>query len=622
MFRALLYVLAWCAAGAPVVWAGSTTITVRVNTSTDDAWEDSGGSMKLTDSEIKLEDDNWAGLRFRNLSIPQGAYIISAYVTFRASASASPTTSTVIYGEDINDSSTFDSDEDDISDRSRTSASVSWSVPSWTSGQNYNTPGLKSVVQEIVSRSGWASGNDLSLLIETTNSGADRKFTTYNGNTSLAPLLTVEYVEVAVPVATRLLFVVGNSGSLTTQESTRKTMFEALGYTVTLLTASSAQGSYDTAAAANDVAYISEEVSASDVSTKLKSKSLGVVNEELGLADDFAISSSMANSSATAITIASNTHFITSAFSTGSLTITSSSQSLNTYSGTLASESSSLATLGGTASLVTAEAGAALTDSTKAAGRRVMMPWGGDAFDINALNADGIVLLSRALAWAGGLVSWWKLDETSGTTASDSSVNLRHSTLTNLSFSSDATTGKLSGALQFDGSADYASATNSSVFQLTKALSISAWIRGTSWGSGSFNNIILRKGETNANNWQLVVQDGHLALGLDTNDGFHVQGDTLLQTGVWYHVVGTWDGSNIRLYVNATLDDTPTARAAPINTDSRPIYLGGRSGTDNFHGVLDDVRLYNHALQLDEINTLKTQGQSTGLRIIKWVELP
>ena len=51
------------------------------------------------------------------------------------------------------------------------------------------------------------------------------------------PALHVEYVVVTRPVATRLLFVVGNSASLTTQETARKTMFEAFGYTVSLISA-------------------------------------------------------------------------------------------------------------------------------------------------------------------------------------------------------------------------------------------------------------------------------------------------------------------------------------------------------------------------------------------------
>ena len=103
-----------------------------------------------------------------------------------------------------------------------------------------------------------------------------------------------------------------------------------------------------------------------------------------------------------------------------------------------------------------------LNDGTRAAGRRVHMPWGGNTFDLAALTPDGINLLSRALAWAGGVVGYWKLDESSGTTASDSSVNLKHATLTNFSFDTSAvTSAKVSGGLNWDGGNDYASATHS-----------------------------------------------------------------------------------------------------------------------------------------------------------------
>jgi hypothetical protein len=159
------------------------------------------------------------------------------------------------------------------------------------------------------------------------------------------------------------------------------------------------------------------------------------------------------------------------------------------------------------------------------------------------------------------------------------------------------------------------------VYQLTKALSVSAWIFGNSWGSGSYANVILRKGTTNPNNWQLAIENGRVALGLDGSNGSNVHGNTLLQTGQWYHVVGTWDGSNIRIYVDGVLDNSPTSRAAPINTDTRSVYLGGSTGNaDVFSGTIDDVRLFNHALDVDEVNALKGQT-SVGVRITKWVEI-
>ena len=50
------------------------------------------------------------------------------------------------------------------------------------------------------------------------------------------------------------------------------------------------------------------------------------------------------------------------------------------------------------------------------------------------------------------------------------------------------------------------------MFQLKKALSISAWIKGDAWGSGSDVDVILRKGEGNPNNWQLAIENGYVAL--------------------------------------------------------------------------------------------------------------
>ena len=490
----------------------------------------------------------------------------------------------------------------------------------WKADDVKNTSELKAVVQEIVNRSGWASGNNLSILVQK-NQG-NRRVYSYDGSTSQAPLLHVEYVVVTRPVATRLLFVVGNSASLTTQETARKTMFEAFGYTVSLISAIAAQATFDTFAAANDVAYISEEITATDLNTKLKGKSLGIVNAKPDLADDFAVASSYANPSGSAITVASNTHYITAPFSIGSLTITASSQSLNTYSGTLAAEVNTLGSISSVAALCAVEMNGKLNDGTRAAGRRVQMPWGGSSFDFNSLTPDGINLLSRALAWAGGVVAYWRLDESSGTLANDASVNLNHGTLTNLSFDANSvSSAKVNGGLSFDGSSNYVTAPNATVFQLKKALSISAWIKGDAWGSGSDVDVILRKGEGSPNNWQLAIENGYVALALDGNDGSNVHGNTLLQTGQWYHVVGTWDGSNIRIYVDGVLDNTPTARAAPIGTDTRPVYLGGRSGAGLFAGTLDDVRLFNHELNADEISALKAQGQTNGVRIIKWVEI-
>ena len=52
--------------------------------------------------------------------------------------------------------------------------------------------------------------------------------------------------------------------------------------------------------------------------------------------------------------------------------------------------------------LLTLETGALLNNGEQAAGRRVMLPWGGSSFDFHSLTHDARILLDRALTWAAG----------------------------------------------------------------------------------------------------------------------------------------------------------------------------------------------------------------------------
>jgi hypothetical protein len=211
-----------------------------------------------------------------------------------------------------------------------------------------------------------------------------------------------------------------------------------------------------------------------------------------------------------------------------------------------------------------------------------------------------------------GMRGHWRLVETSGTTATDTTSTAQNGTYTGGVSLAGSAAVPYSYAIpaNFDGAAHYVTIANHADLQPTGALTIAAWVRGDAWGVGSDVDIILRKGEANPNNYALSIADGRVELVLDTNDDAGVQGSTTLSTGTWYHVAATWDGSNVRIYVNGVLDNTPTARTGTIGTDTRAAYIGGRAGADLFDGGLYDVRLYNRALSASEISTLHTQ---TGL---------
>ncbi|MBF0446684.1 MAG: VWA domain-containing protein [Magnetococcales bacterium] len=149
-----------------------------------------------------VETDQKVGLRFQNLMVPQGATITSASLGFRSTAAESSAVSLLVRGENVDDSSAFDTALSNITTRGLTSAAVAWnSVPNWdTVGGGYQLGDVKFVVQEIVNRPGWCGGNALSLIVTGTGGPGKRTAASYESNPGLAPVLTVTWDPDSIPV--------------------------------------------------------------------------------------------------------------------------------------------------------------------------------------------------------------------------------------------------------------------------------------------------------------------------------------------------------------------------------------------------------------------------------------
>ncbi len=177
------------------------TFEKRVATGNDDAEEGEDGSMYLTSSDLELVYDSYnsqgnqeVGIRFTNVAVPSGATITNAYIQFTVDETKNDSGVKTIRGEDVDDAPGFSSSDFNISNRTTTSASVNWDPVSWTStgasGADQRTPDLTSIVQEIVNRGGWSSGNDMVYIL----SGSGRRVAeSYNGSSASAPLLHIEY---------------------------------------------------------------------------------------------------------------------------------------------------------------------------------------------------------------------------------------------------------------------------------------------------------------------------------------------------------------------------------------------------------------------------------------------
>lgn len=131
------------------------------------------------------------GLRFTEINLSQGETIDSAYILFHAHEGklATDVADLDIYGEATDDAVTFDNANFNsnylLTDRPYTSASVNWVVDeAWTIWQPYRTPDIAPIIQEIVNRPGWSSGNALALILEGKDQGPStdenaREFTAF-----------------------------------------------------------------------------------------------------------------------------------------------------------------------------------------------------------------------------------------------------------------------------------------------------------------------------------------------------------------------------------------------------------------------------------------------------------
>jgi len=177
------------------------SVNVRVAASSDDAEETlSTGVVDNNSSDLELirdgTQDQIVGMRFNGVAIPPGATIHRAYVQFQADEAQSGSTSLMIQGEAADHAATFSQTGANISSRPRTTASVSWSPVAWPTvgeaGLAQQTSDIAAVIQEIVNRQGWTSGNSLAILI--TGSGL-RTAESYDGLSAAAPSLHVEFFD-------------------------------------------------------------------------------------------------------------------------------------------------------------------------------------------------------------------------------------------------------------------------------------------------------------------------------------------------------------------------------------------------------------------------------------------
>ncbi len=197
-----------------------------------------------------------------------------------------------------------------------------------------------------------------------------------------------------------------------------------------------------------------------------------------------------------------------------------------------------------------------------------------------------------------GLVGYWKFDNGCGIVA-DSSGNGAHGTIYGGATWVD---GKYGSALSFDGVDDYVELPQL-MTGVNNTFTLELWFfpRDNTAGElfvhrADWRDKMLR--------WSSAGEDRRVRFMLFVpNVGYEVRSDPL-PLNTWYHVVGTYDGSTMRLYING---EEVGSLDVQIDVDWSTSYYGTYIGADAyfnnkfFNGLIDEVRVYNRALSADEI---------------------
>lgn len=176
-----------------------------VGESADDAWQDSGGSANLTITAATWGTGDSAGtphravgLRFQSIPL-DGTYTIdSAIIQAEKNGAHWNTIGGTWYGENVDDAAKF-SPNKDITSRDYTTASVACAENlNRADGTYYSLPSdgdWKTIVQEIVDRPGWSSGNDMAFIFDGdyASSWAAADFSFWDHATAGEPLFDVDY---------------------------------------------------------------------------------------------------------------------------------------------------------------------------------------------------------------------------------------------------------------------------------------------------------------------------------------------------------------------------------------------------------------------------------------------
>jgi hypothetical protein len=235
---------------------------------------------------------------------------------------------------------------------------------------------------------------------------------------------------------------------------------------------------------------------------------------------------------------------------------------------------------------------------------------GSHVISVRAKDAAGNVDASPATwGWtvatgAAKPVAAYGFNETTGTTVADASGNGLTGTR---SGATPTTGGKFGGALTFDGSSSLVTVADNAKLDLTKGMTLEAWVRPTNLSG--WRTVMLKENGTQLA-YSLYANSDTQQAGswVFTTSEIASRGGSTLPLNAWSHLAATYDGTALRFLVNGVqVASQPLTASMAVTTGALRIG-GNKTWGEYFAGQIDEVRVYNRALSASEVKTDMTKA--------------
>ena len=225
----------------------------------------------------------------------------------------------------------------------------------------------------------------------------------------------------------------------------------------------------------------------------------------------------------------------------------------------------------------------------------------------NTLWTDGLLGIQGFAGLSTGLVSYYKLNANS-----NDSVGSNNGTDTAISY---ATAGIIGNCATFNGTTSQIAIADTTSLKPAN-ISISLWFKSTSADVSQM--LVSKYSSATPKNYYLQIYSGTVYFGLGNGTSFVTiaSSASTYNDSNWHHLVATFDGTNLNLYINGISVATPVAMSGSLTYEATSVYFGANNGVGFLTGSLDELAIFSRALSASEIAAIYKMGLNTWTTII------